>query len=416
MPSEKVNTDEIIYATGNKGRYQIIQGFLCTFSCLTCAFPALSFVFLGYIPDHYCSALPNTTDWSAWNIESEFIEDIQYKQCHIDITSNKSGVLSHLQLSCINGYEYNLHRDVSIVSEFDLVCDKAGIAELSQTMLLLGQCFGAFCFSSLADRFGRKPPLIFSYFLLLLCTIAQAFINNVETFTALRFFMGASQQGIAIGSYSTFVELMTPEIRIYCGFIDSISWSLSTMSLAPVAYLTRNYSWRTFQLASLISFLHLPVLLWKGRREVTMFFAFVTGIFLLISFIFLATLGGTSIGDILSNLFSLLGKFCVSGSFMVIYIYTPEIYPTNLRNAGLGMASAISRLGGMVAPYSSLLSAVAVWGPGVVFTVCCILASILMYFLPETKGRPLPTTLQEMRDLKHEHRKSIEIIIPEVKK
>ena len=40
------------------------------------------------------------------------------------------------------------------------------------------------------------------------------------------------------------------------------------------------------------------------------------------------------------------------------------------------------------------------WGPGAVFTAMCALSAILLTGLPETKGRPLPGTLEEMEDWK----------------
>ena len=38
----------------------------------------------------------------------------------------------------------------------------------------------------------------------------------------------------------------------------------------------------------------------------------------------------------------------------------------------------------------------AVWGPGVLFGICCILAMFLMFLLPETAGRILSQTIEEM--------------------
>lgn len=39
------------------------------------------------------------------------------------------------------------------------------------------------------------------------------------------------------------------------------------------------------------------------------------------------------------------------GAFIVLFIYTPEIYPTKIRSFAFGIFNALSRLGGLVSPF-----------------------------------------------------------------
>ncbi|EYC07430.1 hypothetical protein Y032_0070g429 [Ancylostoma ceylanicum] len=50
-----------------------------------------------------------------------------------------------------------------------------------------------------------------------------------------------------------------------------------------------------------------------------------------------------------------LGKFAISCSFMSIYVYASEIFPTNIRNLSIGFCEMMSRVGGILAPYVVVL-------------------------------------------------------------
>ena len=59
---------------------------------------------------------------------------------------------------------------------------------------------------------------------------------------------------------------------------------------------------------------------------------------------------------------NMVGKFCMTAAFGTVVLYAPEIYPTNLRNFGFGMASVWGRIGAMIAPFSAyVVSVIAGW-------------------------------------------------------
>lgn len=47
---------------------------------------------------------------------------------------------------------------------------------------------------------------------------------------------------------------------------------------------------------------------------------------------------------------TLLMSFALLGTWGALYAFTPEVYPTQLRASGMGMAGAVARFGGLFAP------------------------------------------------------------------
>ena len=45
------------------------------------------------------------------------------------------------------------------------------------------------------------------------------------------------------------------------------------------------------------------------------------------------------------------GRMCVHGAYCTTWVYTPEVYPTNLRSTGLGVAAGISKGASIITPY-----------------------------------------------------------------
>lgn len=90
-----------------------------------------------------------------------------------------------------------------------------------------------------------------------------------------------------------------------------------------------------------------------------------------------------------------LGIVGMSISFPTVYLFAGELFPTVVRNIGIGSASTCARIGSMVAPFVAGLSSVAHWMPPVIFGVFPIIAAVLVVFLPETQGAPLPETIED---------------------
>uniref|UniRef100_A0A158QP76 MFS domain-containing protein n=1 Tax=Haemonchus placei TaxID=6290 RepID=A0A158QP76_HAEPC len=86
-----------------------------------------------------------------------------------------------------------------------------------------------------------------------------------------------------------------------------------------------------------------------------------------------------------------LGKFAISCSFMSIYVYASEIFPTNIRNLSIGFCEMMSRIGGILAPYGRISPIL----PMLVLSLISVIGGVITFFLPETLNRQLPSTIRE---------------------
>lgn len=92
----------------------------------------------------------------------------------------------------------------------------------------------------------------------------------------------------------------------------------------------------------------------------------------------------------------LMMSFALLGTWGALYAYTPELYPTELRATGMGVAGAMARIGGLLAP--SVIALVVDVGFAVAIGLFAGLLAVAALAVSridiETKGRPLGVALE----------------------
>ncbi|XP_069137349.1 organic cation transporter protein-like isoform X2 [Argopecten irradians] len=545
--NEHVNLDDVWRALGVRGKYQMTQAALLILTLLPEAIQLVVVVFIGYRPPHQCANL-TSEDISLYTgryINSSV--DITYHDCSVDLAFNGTNT-THLSLSpCPAGFTYDLEKDRTFVTEYDLVCDGAERAELSQTLLIVGQMLGAAILPQCADRFGRKPVFVLSNIGILVAGIGGCFLPTITGFAIMRFLVGIGQQGMAMVMPAMILEMIPVEFRFMVEVSSLTVWTTSMIVVTPVAYFLRDISWRylyfvltltssftlfgywiynesvrwllangkfdeakrilrkaakmnkvdeshimnmvdkviavefnveeevvvdedtsmmaeepinnTEQITKLnklpkytiftlfkrrriamitsimifvwtvdslvyyglilssaslpvdryLSFFLLtvaeyPVVLFEytlfnriGRKWFCIIFHAVAAVSLIAGTVanYFSDLPGSNIAVMI---FFFLGKLGITGSFSCLFLFTPEIFPTNLRTVGMGLPSAAGRIGGMLAPFAGPLAERVKWAPGAIFGCLCLLVTIVTPFLPEPMGHELPTLVEDLEE------------------
>lgn len=91
----------------------------------------------------------------------------------------------------------------------------------------------------------------------------------------------------------------------------------------------------------------------------------------------------------------MVGKFSITISYTVIYIYTTEMFPTNLRHSLVATCAMFGRLGSIISPQTPLLAQYFSSLPLLLMAGSSLLSAFLVLTLPETLNTKLPDTIEE---------------------
>ncbi|XP_022815571.1 organic cation transporter protein-like isoform X2 [Spodoptera litura] len=475
--------DSLANLLGDFGKWQLIVFASVSLVKLSSGWVQMAILFLTPNLTFRCADLANYTE--------EIMNNTCYKGC--------------------GKYEYDTSPfDNTIVSEWDLICERRWLASFNQTVLQVGILIGSTIFGFLSDRYGRKKSFLVAISTLIIFGLAMPFSPNYLVFTILRFLTGLATSGTMVVSFVMVMEAVGPRYREVTGCLFQIPFIIGHMTIPLFAYYFR--SWNTYLLA-----LGIPPLIYLGYffvlhesprwlvsvgrvKEATdivtracilndrptakveetltqmskeiaakadepkpnyldLFKKFlllktvcccimwvITGIIFFgfnqyISqtspdpFISVALAGAiqvpsnllsiwlikkfgrrltASISFIMQGVFILilyfvpkifavtliigtLGVSCSAIAASTIYIYTSELYPTVLRNMGMGACSTAMRIGSMAAPFISNTSTTIPWLPTAIFGTTPVLAGLVALLLPETKGRSLPDSIEDVR-------------------
>ncbi|XP_063780891.1 solute carrier family 22 member 13-like [Pseudophryne corroboree] len=501
---------EILKHVGEFGRFQKRLVFILCFLSFFNTFHLFGQVFMGISVPHHCNTdwilekAPNLTEDVQLNLTIPRNSHGSYEQClmytpedwDIELIEryglNVTGV-------CQNGWVYDTSQQkLTLVTEFNLVCNRKEQIDISQSIFMLGLLIGSIIFGPLGDRIGRRPVILISMLLMFVFGVGAAFVTEFYVFTVLRCVVGIAMSGILINNLVLVAEWVGSSHRAYATITGHVFYAVGQMGLAGLAYGIRN--WRLLQIICSaptgLLFFYIWVLpesprwlLTKGKyehaknllqkaasfnkqklpedllsqlkedkrtksgsmldlfrkpnlRKITLVMSFVWFVNSLVYYglslnvgsfgldIYLTQLifGAVEIPARLGSMFivqffgrklsqsmcllvggivcliitaipktlpvvitvlAVTGKFAIAASFSICYIYAAELFPTVIRQNGVGLCSMTARVAGIIAPLISLLDtynpaiSMGIYGSGPV------IGGLLCFFLPETRNMDL---------------------------
>ncbi|XP_069993562.1 solute carrier family 22 member 3-like [Penaeus vannamei] len=139
------------------------------------------------------------------------------------------------------------------------------------------------------------------------------------------------------------------------------------------------------------STLTIPLVEKMGRRaSSTLFFVVTAGSLLVLG----------SIPDALEWLvvtMAMLGRLAITAASQIVVLYVSELFPTEVRVRGIGTCTMVSEIGAMLAPFIlESLGSIKPWVPLVMFGVAAFVASVITFWLPESRGAPMLDTVASL--------------------
>ncbi|XP_072106542.1 solute carrier family 22 member 6-like, partial [Mobula birostris] len=89
------------------------------------------------------------------------------------------------------------------------------------------------------------------------------------------------------------------------------------------------------------------------------------------------------------------GKGCLAAAFSSCFLYASELYPTVIRQTGIGLIATMARMGAMVAPIVRMSGDYIPFLPSTIYGGVAVIAGLTALLLLETRNIPLPETIED---------------------
>jgi len=253
--------DIVLEEVGGFGKSQKLLGLIIGYVAVFTALIEMCPVFINYTADYRCKSALNESNYSENEIvnltvpyeDERFDFCKRYKYIEECSSSNPEDCIdrNHTE-ACVDGYKFDGSMFMpTVVTEFELVCDRAALDGLATSLFMVGVLIGSVTFGIISDKFGRKKVMIGATLVAFTAQVGSAFTHSYVLFVATRVMVSTFLQGIYLASYVYLLEVCANKYRNILGMWFQGMFSFGVMALSGIAYNWRSWHEITFVLSLL---------------------------------------------------------------------------------------------------------------------------------------------------------------------
>ncbi|KAH0540665.1 organic cation transporter protein-like [Cotesia glomerata] len=146
----------------------------------------------------------------------------------------------------------------TIVSEWNLVCERKYLLSFAQPLTQLGILVGNMLFGIVADKIGRKTPLMIAVIVQAIAGIITVFMPSYELFLLFKVISAVATGGTMLISFVLVMEIVGIETRSKILTMFHIPFLLGFLSVPLISYLTRTWDgyWLTISVPAFSLFFY----------------------------------------------------------------------------------------------------------------------------------------------------------------
>jgi OCT family organic cation transporter-like MFS transporter 4/5 len=258
--SVHVDFDDLLEAVGDSGFYQIMV-FCLIGLMMFVSIDAFAINFLAATTEHWCDVdstmFPGLLNMSAVDRRRLTVPPDQstasgYSRCYrydmVESLMNRSTFENGSDHAdgrpLVRCERWNYDRSVfpsTIVSQWDLVCDRAWLVDLVSTVYMVGRLIACIIYGPISDRFGRKLTVIVFHAVKMVGAVLTIYAPTYELFAAARFLIAVGSTASNLATFLIVSEVCGRKWRSFVGVGWSMMLTIGSTLMPGVAYLFRDY-------------------------------------------------------------------------------------------------------------------------------------------------------------------------------